>query len=718
MHKSRKTIKTIEGMPFWQWLKETPVAILEENELPAWKNASQVVEAARSMGATLVRYPAIRWGVHTYDSSMYLPKYPGLGTRNLFGEIFDELKSNGMQVMAYCHYGVLHTHAVATHPEWLSKEADGCPSRWNGDDHHYRACMANELFTHAMKNAICELCGKYEIDALYLDGPTWYGDCRCEHCRLKYQQRYGEAMPEKLSFSDCSQQKYNVIRDDAVEKIVENLRDELSPDLPILFNMTMRNIPTHKTGIPENTNLWAQGGNTTEVHRPGSFWEMYQSVRLGEALENVSMCYLPPGPYETLRNFPMVELDVLAGAYLMHGATPMLGTVSTFLNDKSAGKMMAREVEKFMEFPEVYYRTKPVREIGLIYSRTSGENYAGYDAEKVNKKFGGAFRALLNEHVHFDTFFDTQISAGRLAGYRAIFIPGGISLKQNALDEIRKYVVEGGTLLATGDFSLIDGSGKKLDNFAAADLLGVNFKCKQPEDSYRTREYRETGPLHGYSLIPEAYLKLKDCRISGVLSNVENKLTPASDAQVGISELNRWIDYTIVEPCPETEILADLYLPSGGAFGAPLEFPLGTPPGITLNHYGKGKVIYVAFPLEEFYERRRLPETRNILKELFRILLDREFAVEMDAPPGVIMNLTGNGQQYFLHLLNYTGTMHEDGHAVEYIAPVNNIKINLSEKFGNIKSLRNINTGDFVKNSGGNTFWLNQLEIFCTYIFQ
>ena len=45
------------------------------------------------------------------------------------------------------------------------------------------------------------------------------------------------------------------------------------------------------------------------------------------------------------------------------------------------------------------------------------------------------------------------------------------------------------------------------DNFAAADLLGVDFKAHRPDAPYRAREYRETGPLHGYSLIPEAYLK-------------------------------------------------------------------------------------------------------------------------------------------------------------------------------------------------------------------
>jgi Hypothetical glycosyl hydrolase 6 len=703
--------------PFWQWQKETPVAILEENELPAWKDAEQVVAAVKAMGANLVRYPAIRWGVHSFGSSEYLPEYPGLGERDLFGEIFTAMKKHNIKVMAYCHYGVLHTVVKESHPEWFGREGDGRIARWNGNDHHYRACICNDDFTFAMRKAIGELCDKYAIDSLYLDGPTWYGDCFCDHCRTKYLERYDQPMPDCLSFADGSQQNYNKLRDEHAERVLRELREELNDysELPILFNMTMRYLPTHRTGIPEQTIHWAEGGNTTEVHRPGSFWEMYQSVRLGESLEKISMCYLPPGPYETLRNFPAVELELLAGAYLMHGATPMLGTVSTFLHDTSAGRMMSELVEKFSTDPEVYHRSSPVKEAALIYARNSAPGLARYDTSILNKKFGGAFRALLNEHIHFDTFFDTMITPEKLADYKALFIPGGSFIEAKALDVIRNYVKNGGTLLATGEFTLLDKNGKMLDNFAAADLLGVDFTSNPPDAPYRTREYRETGSLHGYSPVPEAYLKLNSEYVSKVVS-AKNKLTPISDAQVGIASLKRWIDYTIVKARPETEVIADLFLPAGGAFGAPLEFPLGTPPGITLNNYGAGKVIYIAAPVEEFYERRRLAETRRLLHTLFNIMHDDDLIVKIDAPPGVIMHLSTNGEDHFLHLLNYCGTMHEDGHAVEWVAPVSGIKVHFSKRLGDISEITRLSDNLTLSTTDKNYFELPELKIFETYI--
>lgn len=381
-----------------QWLKETPVAIVEENELPAWGKPEELVRAVRAMGADFVRYPAIRWGLHSFGQSAYLPKYPELGERDLFGEVLEAMHKAGIKVMAYCHYGVIHSECIEQHMEWLGG------GRWKGQPNHFRACMANGDYTAAMQGAIGELCRNYRFEALYIDGPTWYGDCSCDWCRRIYRERFGAEMPEQLSFKDHSQQNYNLVRDDAVEKIIRDLRG-ITGKLPLLFNMTLEFLPTHRTGIPENTMRHADGGNTTEIHRPGSFWHTLQTLRMGAALEGVSLGYLPPGPYETMRNFAGTEIEVLNSAYLMHGATPMLGTVSTFLRDQTAGKCLSAAVAEHYKYAKVYHRSAPVHEIGLIYPRRSFENTVESEHPGIEKKFHGTFLALLHEHRHFEVFF-------------------------------------------------------------------------------------------------------------------------------------------------------------------------------------------------------------------------------------------------------------------------------------------------------------------------
>ena len=62
-----------DPLPRHQWLYETPVVIIEENELPQWKSPEQILQAVRDMGASHVRYPAVSWGAHFYGKSKMLP---------------------------------------------------------------------------------------------------------------------------------------------------------------------------------------------------------------------------------------------------------------------------------------------------------------------------------------------------------------------------------------------------------------------------------------------------------------------------------------------------------------------------------------------------------------------------------------------------------------------------------------------------------------------
>jgi hypothetical protein len=467
---------------------------------------------------------------------------------------------------------------------------------------------------------------------------------------------------------------------------------------------------SHRCGRCELTCENADGGNTTEVHRPGSFWDMYENVKLGEALEKVSMCYLPPGPYETLRTFDALEVKVLGSAYLMHGATPMLGTVSSFLNDDKGAPAMKSFNSFSRKHKNVYYESDQAKETALIFPRAGAEYSAKDKPEKIKDYFTGAFRLLLHSHIHFNTFYDTQISAEKLKQYRAVWMPGGVCVTEKNAEALREYVSNGGSLFATGPFSMMNEKGKKLDNFLLADLLGADFIQEQLEDHYRTREYRETGPVHDYSLIPEAYLKISDGKLFK-----KDSLIPVSDGVVGVDNLQRFIEYSVVKARGKAKVMADLFLPSGGAFGAELDFPLGTPPGIIFNQFGKGKVIYSAAPFEKNYLRRGLPELRELTRKIFNILLDNKPLVKMDAPAGVIMNMTRRKDKLYLHLLNYCGTIQNDRYYIDWIAPLKSFPVSIYGRAGKIKRISDGAPIEFKNKGGYIEFETGELKIFETF---
>jgi hypothetical protein len=98
-----------------------------------------------------------------------------------------------------------------------------------------------------------------------------------------------------------------------------------------------------------------------------------------------------------------------------------------------------------------------------------------------------------------------------------------------------------------------------------------------------------------------------------------------------------------------------------------------------------------------------------------RILLDDNPILQMEAPSGVIMNMTRKGKSVFLHVLNYCGVMHEDGVAVEWIAPVRGMHVRFSAGCGSVMRLRRLADGFAVEPDSEGRFALPELLSFATY---
>ena len=658
-----------DELPRWQWLKETPVAIFEENELPAWGDPKQVIDAVKAMGAEHLRYPAICWGAHYYDRSDFLPKAAGIpADSDYYGQITRACRENGIRVMAYCHYGVLYRELETLHPEWLARKKDGSPEIWNSI--HRKACLCSHAFQDAMKGAVREVIEKYHPDSVYLDGPAWYcADCWCDSCRERYRQAYGEDMPSSLRWEDGSRQKYNQIRDEAYNETLRGIHElTQAAGLPLLINTHMHMEREHRHGIMEAAMaLDCEGANTTEVHRPGRFLTMFESAKLGEATKRISLCYCPPGPFETLRTFPIAETLVMGMAYAMLGATPMLEPVSSYFFDSSGAPVMWELCDNIRRHRDLYYRMQPVRDIALVYPRRMLESLPDSEmAQWLNSCFAGTFEALTNAGIHFDCLYDAQLSPARLRGYRALMLPASAWMEEEQLETIRDFVRQGGVLIAGPECSLFGADGKRLSDFALSDVLGVQYLHENAAQPDLPREYRESAFLHGYSRVPEAYVQSRQ--------GLCDRLVPVSDAVVGIPNLQRFIRYSHVAP-QAAEVLADLYLPADGAFGTPFTFPYGTPPAVTVHAFGNGRAYYMAAAFGYIYARRGLPEQRNLIRSIVHHALDNAPALQLDGPPSIIGYLTEDKNRRCVHLLNYTGPMAEMGRAVEWIAPVEKIGI-------------------------------------------
>ena len=82
-------------------------------------------------------------------------------------------------------------------------------------------------------------------------------------------------------------------------------------------------------------------------------------------------------------------------------------------------------------------------------------------------------------------------------------------------------------------------------------------------------------------------------------------------------------------------------------------------------------------PLDGVYGRRRLRDIRELIVRIVDLALANKPILKINGPAGIIANVTTDGSKKYVHLLNYCGTMHENGNPIDEIIPVRDLKVML-----------------------------------------
>ena len=82
-------------------------------------------------------------------------------------------------------------------------------------------------------------------------------------------------------------------------------------------------------------------------------------------------------------------------------------------------------------------------------------------------------------HLLLDVIFDDSLNVEDLSQYKVVIFDNVACLSESQCDAIRRYVENGGTIIAMMETSLYDEWGDKRENFELADLFGVDYKSTE-----------------------------------------------------------------------------------------------------------------------------------------------------------------------------------------------------------------------------------------------
>ena len=336
---------------------------------------------------------------------------------------------------------------------------------------------------------LTEIFTRYKAHGLYVDGLTPHV-CFCEHCRAKWRAMFGSEMPvDKLGKNPPRWAVWGEFgRDPQPVGDVEN-----DPDARRWTEMMLRSLVevtrefsrTVKQAKPDAVTLFHShpkpgsdddyDGTLTEVYTPRPW--VHIAWRSGE-LAGYSAVYHVPVLFNIYphRHFTAAEARYHALQGLAAGAYPNFWSA---LGMKPVADFMARCADyldfdsaapvKFLALPRDLRDSDTQRKT----PRAAGVNYGSRD--RFLAPYVGAYSALMRSGLPVVTLHRPRFEED-LAGFKVLVLANVALMSDAQAEAVRRFVRDGGGLVATHETSLYDEKGQRRKDFALADVLGVHYK--------------------------------------------------------------------------------------------------------------------------------------------------------------------------------------------------------------------------------------------------
>jgi len=543
----------------------------------------------------------------------------------------------GITFRIYYNVG-LDNYMAEARPDWACVDADGTSRTF---EKVWRWMCIRSPWREQVLADLCQIYEAIHPDGFWLDlfgTPNTYGRgsfdpadaCHCSRCREAYRKRFGQELPKQSDDPTVRRALYEFskeLRAETIRTFLDKLHS-LDSNLSLSYNhagdfwdaMGVRDrkfnalatlhcmeAKPHAAQIFRAKALWSRG-KPYEIMTFGSFQRMAPGSASGTW---VDWNLIPPAYQEVS--------GAIASA---HGGRFIIG-----VNLPPDGTVRSGEFENLVRnFAEIEKREawlsgiESVPNIAVVYDPNSELiARASLPGRSALSEVRGLSEALLDANMHYDI-----VHAGEFdpLDYRVIlcgdlFCPGA-----GLLRALREFVESGGLLVATNETSLWTADGKRAENFAWAELLGIRYEGESPHKAANygmlNKEFRDVGEYPILIAAPALHV--------------------ATTSAVPLAELIH----------PEAEVTERTFLWST-AYNHPKHS--SGKPLITVNRVGKGAAVYIAGPIGKEIEARNDPWLKSVIRDIV-INHAKGLAVEVDAPPGVLVILGRKKRERRLHVLS------------------------------------------------------------------
>jgi len=433
-----------------------------------------------------------------------------LGDRDLFGDFAKAAKSRGMRVVARLDCNQAFEEALAAHPEWFRRQADGQPVRHAESPELFATCMFTSYFTGQMTAIIREVNSLYDVDGFFTNG--WPGaglppPCSCEACRRLADRRSPDFIEQHMArVLEVWQQWDAAAREKKPDSVyVGNLGGGIgaSTDLRKLASVAAWFNADHQ-GRSGVTPIWdcAQQGRVA------------QSVMKGRTITNVTGAYANSQPLWRHTAKSPVEATMWMAQTTASGMVPWyhwLGGAPEDQRWRAPGRDFFQWIAKYQPH---FVNRRPVANLAMVFSQRMNASYRPPGGGAASDFLQGMYYALLEGRFLFDFVHEDDLDPETLKKYAAVILPNVALLTDAQCRQLREYGHAGGGILATFETGRYDGAGMRRQELGLADVFGISAagEIQGPKgNSYYARIEQRHPILNGFEetqVLPGAEYRL------------------------------------------------------------------------------------------------------------------------------------------------------------------------------------------------------------------
>ena len=661
----------------YDWLNTARIFLIDAYQPPfAPKlefDAEKLAQTMQEMHVNVVRMATM--GKYATIQGIRFPVHPDQGNRDLLAEMIAACKPRGIRVIPYISTGHKLAWSTVTekYPDYAQRtKPGGGPQR----DHMYvgedmgTVCW-NTSYRQAYFDYITHVVRDYDVSGMYFDTWRpfyfWQGKqvCYCDGCVNGFKKATGLNLPWHENDADYTAEelktidKYHAWYKEELIGIMNKVREMVKAikNVPLIYNINNPN-----KILNEDPRVIATM-DAFLYEKGESMLERAEGVSLAKTLGIQVMPYV--GSYDNWPRIADHQLDFQQQIYttMMFGGIPIISQPYPFVVDKTNRKFVSEPFGVMNKNEKLMASLKNEPYVAVIYSLFNPEGHEKkswwWNADARSATLG-AFAACLYNHIQVTSAMSSLLDNPKeLSKYKVVYLADNVYLTESQIRNVKDFVSNGGGLMVSYSSSLYNADGVRNTSFDLADLIKVAPVALPTE--LASYEAMIGGPNDLY-----------------LLSRKNNSLNTKWNDQL----VPAWF-YEPVKVLDGGEVLMDIV--TGDGTRAAL-------PGVVLSHYGKGKVIYCASSIESLFRNNGNIVIKHLIGDLVSLVAPSPASYKVTAPAALIANMTQSGNQYLLHLTNWTGNKFEKTDLMEdYIAPVENVHVKFyipgNRKIGSIKTI-------------------------------